>query len=83
MNKTLSRTEKIYTHGLHLISTVDPTTLDQQVCSTVGVIDVAAVQETQWVLSLPYRGVKCPNFFLEVHYQSSRNVYLISNDPQQ
>ena len=31
LNKTLSRTEAIYTHGLHLSSTVDPYTLDKQV----------------------------------------------------
>ena len=31
LNKTLSRTEAIYTHGLHLASTVDPYTLPKQV----------------------------------------------------
>lgn len=31
LNKTLSRTEAIYTHGLHLGSMVDPYTLDKQV----------------------------------------------------
>lgn len=31
LNKTLTRTEAIYTHGLHLGSTVDPYTLPDQV----------------------------------------------------
>ena len=43
LNKTLSRTEKIYTHGLHLVSTVDPETLGQQVCMYVQVYMCASL----------------------------------------
>ena len=48
LSKTLSRTEMIYTHGLHLISTVDPQTLEKQVIFSEGIDhnDLNSIAET-------------------------------------
>lgn len=54
LNHALSRTEMIYTHGLHLYSIVDPDTIDEQIAFSYG------FGSTHWGMD-PFNAVYVPD----------------------